>query len=361
MERIKRVMGHLALLGGVMLLISASSPGLQAGFVDHVEFECDAVVEVFGEPKLGEPFEVEFRFTPLAEIKHERGVPDSAYLRAREEGVSYVGGDTLWVGLLETGQTYSMRATFVCNAEIRFRVKGLVRAREVVGIVGPPGATTAAFGGTCSRLLDFRVNPPPDGFSFDSYDAVMTDSGVVVLDSMPWNQRHWVDPEEVNRRRWERLKAQESESDIPRTRHPGGGKQKISFRTNEVTLTLEKLLALDTILLYWKGFNLISLGEQIRNLKILNDSSFRLDRSGSGSFRLDVLQPDSTLEIQLDDSTYVLPVRYLYEWELSGRVSYVDNDSTIQLSKYVIVELYEWDDEWGGYLFSLAENTTEQG
>ncbi len=323
-------------LGGAMLLITASSPGLQAGFVDHVEFECDAVVEVFGEPELGEPFEVEFRFTPLAEIKHERGVPDSAYLRVREEGVSYVGGDTLWVGLLETGQTYSMRATFVCNAEIRFRVKGSIRAWEVLGIIGPPGATTAAGAGTCSRLLDFRVNPLPDGVSFDGYVAVMTDSGVLVHDTV-WDIKYVVDPEEVNRRRWERLKAQESESDIPRTRHPGGGKQKVTFRTNEVTLTLEKLLALDTILLYRKGFNLISLGEQIRSLKILNDSSFRLDRSGSGSFRLDVLQPDSTLEIQLDDSTYVLPVRYIYLWELSGRVSYVDNNSTIQLSKYVIV------------------------
>lgn len=322
MERIKRVWSHMAWLSGAVLLSTMLSQSLQAGFVEDIEFECDVVVEVFGEPELGEPFEVEFRFTPLAEIKHERGVSDSAYMRVHQEGVSFVSGDTLWVGRLEQGQTYSMRATFVCNAEIRFRVKGLVRAMEVLGIVGPRGATTRAFGGTTSRLLDFRVNPLPDGISFDGYVAVMTDSGVLVHDTVS-NIKYVVDPEEVTRRRRERLESQGSVYGLPRTRPSGGEKQKKTSRTNKVTLTLEKLVALDTISLHRNGFNLIRLGDQVQNLRILNDSSFRLDRTGGGAFRLDVLRPDTALEIQLGDSTYVLPVKFISTWDLSGRVTIV--------------------------------------
>ncbi|MFH1374653.1 MAG: hypothetical protein ABII79_12735 [bacterium] len=155
----------------------------------YPEFKAECNVEIIGEPKPGEPFEVVFTFAPLVDCYHTRGVPDEAFLRS-ENGVTFLGGDTVWTGLLEKGNTYSLRARYSMQMETRFRFWGKVVAMEVIDAVPRPAAPEGqeltaikCVAGTGSTAIDFRPEEQKRGFQKIPVLQV-TDTGLIELDSV---------------------------------------------------------------------------------------------------------------------------------------------------------------------------------
>ena len=154
----------------------------------YPEFKAECNVEIIGEPKPGEPFEVVFTFTPLVDCYHTRGVPDAAFLRS-ENGVTFLGGDTVWTGLLEKGNTYSLRARYSMQMETRFRFGGQVVAMEVIDAVPRPAAPEGqeltaikCVAGAGSRPIDFRPEEQKLGLQWIPV-LQATDTGLVLVDS----------------------------------------------------------------------------------------------------------------------------------------------------------------------------------
>mgnify|MGYP000159059664 CR=1 FL=1 len=48
-------------------------------------------LEIVGEPEIGKDIEVIFTFTPLAELKHTKGIPDTAKICSHPD-LTFIGG-----------------------------------------------------------------------------------------------------------------------------------------------------------------------------------------------------------------------------------------------------------------------------
>ncbi|HWR82186.1 MAG TPA: hypothetical protein VN285_02675 [Candidatus Deferrimicrobium sp.] len=149
----------------------------------------DATVSIIGEPKIGEPFDVIFRFIPSDSFIHTLGVLDSVYLVCHS-GVQYLDGDTLWEGSLEMQCEYELRARYVVHSPIRFGFFGVVQAAQVLGKIvpsmhGPHAGRDMGVKGrsvTNSRIVDLR--PEDERRPVETLPVLLaTDSGVVLADS----------------------------------------------------------------------------------------------------------------------------------------------------------------------------------
>jgi len=155
----------------------------------YLQFEADTKIEIIGEPKLGEPFEVIFTFKLLEDILHTQGVLDNAYLTS-EQGVKFLDGDTVWNGLLQKGQKYSLRARYVVDTTVAFRFRGIVYAKEVPGKIPPPDPVrdsvkvvgVKCVNGAVSRLIDFRTEDQKR-HQLKIPRLMMTDTGLVLIGS----------------------------------------------------------------------------------------------------------------------------------------------------------------------------------
>jgi len=184
MRKVKQ--SSFLILIAFVLLISNTAFGYQDGFF---KFKVDCEIEIVGEPKIHEPFEAVFIFTPLEELVHTRGILDSAKFSSREH-IKYVKGDTLWVGLLENGKTYKLRAWFVVDDPVFFRVQGSVRTKGATGIAGhkkgtpDPGAN--ATNGKGSKLFDFKqpYTRKPEDIHYLSDDSMSWIAPFHINDSM---------------------------------------------------------------------------------------------------------------------------------------------------------------------------------
>ena len=78
------------ILAGVFLsiLLGLSAYGTQPGFV---ELNAEGRLEIVGEPEIGKDIEVIFTFTPLAELKHTKGIPDTAKICSHPD-LTFIGG-----------------------------------------------------------------------------------------------------------------------------------------------------------------------------------------------------------------------------------------------------------------------------
>lgn len=169
----------------LVILTLVSSPTFATGETKHPEFEADTKVEIIGEPRLGEQFEVVFTFSPQVDCYHTKGIPDTAYLRSAK-GVKFLTGDTVWTGFLQKGNQYSLRAQYVVDSGMLFRFGGRIAAMEVLESIPQPfinwnGKTKVGWKcvtGARSRLIDLRSEEQKH--SRLKVPVIMaTDSGVV--------------------------------------------------------------------------------------------------------------------------------------------------------------------------------------
>ncbi len=184
-----KVKGAALVLFVTVIALSASAYARTES--KYPEFKADCKVEIIGEPKLGEPFEVVFTFTPLDSFSHSRGIPDYAYIGS-DSGVEFLGGDTLWTGFLQTGQQYVLRGKYMVKSEIRFDFIGVVYAMQVLGIIMPSTYDQnkgidfgiKAYSVTKSQAVDFRSEVEKQKRKQQKISAFMvTDTGLVPMES----------------------------------------------------------------------------------------------------------------------------------------------------------------------------------
>ena len=108
---------------------------MQDGFV---ELNAEGKLEIVGKPEIGKEFEMVFTFTPLAELSHSKGIPDTVKILPRQ-GLTCIDGDSLWAGFLESGKTYSIRATYRVDTALVFQAAGRITAQQVFGPGTPYG------------------------------------------------------------------------------------------------------------------------------------------------------------------------------------------------------------------------------
>jgi hypothetical protein len=122
----------------------------------------DCTVDIIGEPKINEPFEVIFSFAPNQDLIHTKNIPDTAKIGV-DEKINFVSGDTLRTGFMEKGRTYVLRAYLMVRDSIRFRIRGKVIAMQAMGLfisvsdIPDPGVKART--GASSEIIDFTGRP----------------------------------------------------------------------------------------------------------------------------------------------------------------------------------------------------------
>jgi len=151
----------------------------QGGFF---ELNADCKIEIVGEPEIGKEFEIKFTFTPLSELRHSKGIPDTARLGSNHD-LTFIRGDSVWTGFLETGETYTLRATYRVDTALIFRPNAYVIAQQVLG----PGTPYGDHGGVRATRRDggqvINVNfDTSQKVILKAYDIDERDSSIRVID-----------------------------------------------------------------------------------------------------------------------------------------------------------------------------------
>ncbi|HOD65639.1 MAG TPA: hypothetical protein PKW75_04065 [candidate division Zixibacteria bacterium] len=184
----------MLIMGSVALVSVAVADTTHANIaLEYGDLKGSGGVEIVGEPKLGEPFDVVFRFTPVDSFSHSKGIPDTVLIRGNP-GVEFVGGDTLWIGSLTRCQTVELKARFVIRAEIKRVVTGWVHAAQTLGQIIPPQFGPNAgvdVGRECvaqfrSKPIDFRQAEENDQIS-RLWRLKVTDTGLILADTAASN------------------------------------------------------------------------------------------------------------------------------------------------------------------------------
>jgi len=159
---------------------------LVTGMGNFRTFEADCTIEVIGEPKLNEPFEVVFTFTPRGEFLHTKGFPDTAYIRHTSEHVEHISGDTMWIGELHNGTSNELRAWFKLTQKASTVFSGVIWAVQAKGHYKTPRPDEdfglRAFSLSRSDVIDLRESTVPyivlNRYEIDSVDSLPVIIGV---------------------------------------------------------------------------------------------------------------------------------------------------------------------------------------
>lgn len=149
-----------ALLIGIVFAINA-----MAGIEGESELKCDCNIEIMGTPELNKPFEAILTWTPRSEVNMSRNIPDTVRLMNGYENMLYISGDTLWIGDLEKDETYSMKAIYSVVDYGYCRVEAMISSSRAKGIVAvPPGSNEYGIHAEkhCRSNRSFLADPNKD-------------------------------------------------------------------------------------------------------------------------------------------------------------------------------------------------------
>ncbi len=346
----------------VVSLISNTTFGSEGGIY---KFKADCKMEIVGEPKIHEPFEAIFTFTPRQGIVHTSGISDTAKFNMSED-IEFVKGDTLWIGLLENGKTYTLRAWFIVNDPIYFRVVGSVRTKGATGMVGhkkgtpDPGAN--AYNGKGSQLFDFREEESRElKKHYLTNDSTIWFAPYVFPDLKPMSNR-------IGNGRPIIAKMKSDKNVIVDSNHV------MAFKTdtNYIDVSATMLESKDTIKFNSKKINILRMSQELRNSYIIKvDGNCNLKMLNDSTYLIDNINSEFILKIDYQGKSYLPPVELLTLYNICGSASFVDNNYNVQSAKNVLVELYNClnsncsSKEFAGYTYTddygdfclLAENS----
>ncbi len=340
----------VSIIGLAMVIILALNAYASQG--DFFEFKADCKIEIVGEPQLGEPFEVVFTFTPRQDIIHTRGIADTAILSA-EEGVEFLSGDTIWTGLLKDGLTYSLKARFMVNEPIMFRIRGGIVAVQARGFIahaeGSLDNGIRATKSASSRLIDFS-DIKPNRKSEKKYMPKDSSYEIIIVDLPPSTLNSGFGPEKPIIVKMDSSRDGNTINGLNETLSE-------NVDTNYIYLNIRNIKKTDTLFFHPKKTNVI-VTPKLRTRPIIKANNRLLDNINDTTYILHFNDELTPIEIFLDDTTVTLPVKLLSIYSICGDVSYVDNFNDIHISKHVYVGLYNcFDDncqenEYAGYTYT---------
>jgi len=289
----------------VTALASVSAFGRQDGFF---KFKADCRVEIIGEPKIHEPFEAVFTFTPLEDLVRTRGILDTAIFSTKSDA-KYVKGDTLWTGLLEKGKTYSLKAWFIADDPILFLVQGSIRTKGAPGIVWhekdtpDPGADAT---NGASKHIDFRKYASTEPQKPRKFHYLSDDSTGWITPYI------WPYPDSISPL-W-RLQSPVIAKMKPETKpHKGSHKLHVPRPdTNYIDITETILKSGNTVKFNSKKINILLISPDLRNkLSIDIDSNFIIEIINDSTYLLRGLRRESIININYQGKTYSFPIELM--------------------------------------------------
>ncbi|HDL03646.1 MAG TPA: hypothetical protein ENH25_05890 [candidate division Zixibacteria bacterium] len=306
----------------------------QGGFF---EFEADCNLEILGEPDLHKPFEAIFTIIPRHDLIHTRGVEDTIKLKSYE-GVTLLEGDTLWTGFMQRDKIYTLRARFVVDTAIYFRIHGVAKVVQALGIAAYPRgmddmgaiATKAA----SSRLYDFTIHSQPtkpkiycnEDSSIEITPVTIENLGPPPIISGPSKVQI---TQSTNKHIITNYEKNQSIGD-----------------TNYIYIDHQSVIKMDTIHIHPAKTNIFFFGRNIPNIQSQFEEMLPLNKINDSTYEMNTTDylPEK-LDILINDTTKIIPIRSLSIYTVCGEASYVDNESNINPCEHITVALYYCHDD----------------
>jgi len=316
----------------------------QGGFF---EFEADCNLEILGEPDLHKPFEAIFTIIPRHDLIHTRGVEDTIKLKSYE-GVTLLEGDTLWTGFMQRDKIYTLRARFVVDTAIYFRIHGVAKVVQALGIAAYPRgmddmgaiATKAA----SSRLYDFTIHSQPtkpkiycnEDSSIEITPVTIENLGPPPIISGPSKVQI---TQSTNKHIITNYEKNQSIGD-----------------TNYIYIDHQSVIKMDTIHIHPAKTNIFFFGRNIPNIQSQFEEMLPLNKINDSTYEMNTTDylPEK-LDILINDTTKIIPIRSLSIYTVCGEASYVDNESNINPCEHMFINADYYDPLWDVYEYEISK------